>query len=52
MANYCHYALHKLKILPSQFMNLSRAEQAFIMASIDEYLRAEKIRAMKIRSRR
>jgi len=34
-SNYAYYALHKLKILPSQFVNLERAEKAFVIACID-----------------
>lgn len=32
-----HAALHKLKILPNQWMSLSREEQAFITASLVIY---------------
>ena len=39
---YAHYALHRLHILPSALMNLSIRERAFIYASIDEQIRAEK----------
>lgn len=37
-----HYALHELHILPGQFLALPKAEQAFIFASIDERIIAEK----------
>lgn len=39
MAYYC---LHKLKILPSQFINLDRYEKAFIMASIEMKIEQDK----------
>ncbi|WP_314396388.1 hypothetical protein [Leptotrichia shahii] len=34
MACYAHYALHKLKILPHDFANMTLKQQAFIIASI------------------
>ena len=34
MASYAHYALHKLKILPHDFANMTLKQQAFIIASI------------------
>ncbi len=33
-ASYAHYCLHKLNMLPSEFLNLPRRERKFIMASI------------------
>lgn len=33
-ANFAYYALHKLYILPSQFLELDEAEKAFIVAAI------------------
>ena len=33
-ANYAYYALHKLRILPSQFLELDEQEKAFIVAAI------------------
>lgn len=47
MASYAHYALQKLHILPSQFMELDRADKAFIIASIDLRVEAEKKEAKK-----
>ncbi len=34
MANYAYYALHKLHILPSVFLELDEQEKAFIIAAI------------------
>ena len=42
LATYAHYCLHKLKILPSQFAQMSDEEMAFIIASIDIVVEAEK----------
>jgi len=39
MAYYC---LHKLRILPSDYMNLERREKAFVVAAIQARLEAEK----------
>lgn len=39
---YAHYALHRLKILPSIFAALSIREKAFIYASIDLQIEKEK----------
>lgn len=44
-----HYALHQLHILPGQFLALPKAEQAFIFASIDEKVLAEKKNEEKIK---
>ncbi len=33
-ASYAHYCLHKLKMLPSEYLNLPRRERQFIIASI------------------
>ncbi|QBK27216.1 hypothetical protein DKZ56_13340 [Ureibacillus thermophilus] len=41
-ANIAHYALHKLKLLPSQYLALDRYEKAFIIASIQVKIEAEK----------
>ncbi|GMK45221.1 hypothetical protein [Paenibacillus sp. BK720] len=46
-ANYAHYALHQLYILPGQFVQLPREEKAFIMASIDIRIKKEKEAARK-----
>ena len=42
MANYCYYCLHKLKMLPSTFLNLPLQEKAFIIAAIDIKMKSEK----------
>lgn len=39
---YAHYALHKLRMLPSEFARLPLHEKAFIMASIDIRIKDEK----------
>lgn len=41
-ANYAHYCLHKLHMLPSTFVNLDPYEKAFIIASIDIKVENEK----------
>ena len=41
-AVYAHYALHRLKILPSVLMALPLRERAFIYASIDLQIEKEK----------
>lgn len=38
---YAHYCLHALKITPSQYINFSPYERAFIKASIDLALKGE-----------
>ena len=35
MANFAFYALHKLKIKPSEFLEMDDYEKAFVIASID-----------------
>jgi hypothetical protein len=44
---YAHYALHRLKILPSTLFSLSLRERAFIYASIDLQIEKEKKEAAK-----
>lgn len=44
-ANYAYFALHKLHILPSVFLGLPRKEKAFVIAAIDERIKAEKAEA-------
>lgn len=46
---YAHYALHKLKILPSTLVKMSRQEKAFIYASIDIYAEDSKREMNKIK---
>lgn len=50
-AVYAHYVLHKFHMLPSTFLALSRNERAFLMASIDEQIQAEKKQADKQKRR-
>lgn len=40
MANFAFYALHKLKIKPSEFLEMDEYEKAFVIACID--IRCEK----------
>ncbi|MBP8311610.1 hypothetical protein J4G49_02710 [Clostridium neonatale] len=44
-SNYAYYCLHKLKILPSEFVNMSNEEQAFIIACIDIKIEDDKKKA-------
>lgn len=42
MAGVVHYCLHKLHMLPSQFLELEEEDKAFVIASVT--LKAEKER--------
>lgn len=46
-AVYAHYALHRLKILPSTLVALPLRERAFIYASIDLQIEKEKKKRKK-----
>ena len=48
--NLAHFALQKLKILPSQLDNMSQKEKAFIYASIQVRVETEKKEANKIKA--
>jgi hypothetical protein len=48
---YAHYALHRLKILPSTLLNMSREEKAFIYASIDIHADKEKRALIKTKKK-
>nr|DAL80850.1 MAG TPA: hypothetical protein [Caudoviricetes sp.] len=48
--NYAHFALQRLRILPSDLNNMSQRERAFIYASIDLRVEEEKREAAKVRS--
>ena len=48
--NYAHFALQRLRILPSDLNNMSQRERTFIYASIDLRVEEEKREAAKIRS--
>ena len=41
-AAYAHYALHKLKIRPSEWIEMEESEKSFIIASINIVIEAEK----------
>ena len=49
--NLAHFALQKLKILPSQLDNMSQKEKAFIYASIQVRVETEKKEANKIKDK-
>lgn len=51
-ANYAHYALHKLKILPHELINLPRQERAFIYASTDIVVEKESKEAKKLKNKK
>lgn len=42
MAMYAHYALQKLGVLPSVFLEMDVNERAFVIASIDRRIDEEK----------
>jgi hypothetical protein len=44
--------LHKLHLLPSQFIALDTQEKAFVIASINIKMEAEKAEADKMKSKR
>ena len=50
-ANYAHFALQKLHILPSVFMEMDKSEKAFVIASIQIRVDKEKEEARKIKSK-
>ncbi|MBS5306477.1 hypothetical protein [Clostridium sp.] len=49
--NLAHFALQKLKILPSQLDNMSQKEKAFIYASIQVRVETEKKEANKFKAK-
>lgn len=51
-ANYAHYALHKFKIRPKELVDMDRKEKAFIFASIDIHIEAEKKAQSKAKIRK
>ncbi len=52
MANYAYYCLHKLKILPSVFVDMEQEEKASIIAFIDVKLENDKKEAKKARKKK
>ena len=42
MSVYAYYALHRLHIRPREFMEMDMREKAFVIAAIDERVKAEK----------
>ena len=51
MSGYAHYALHKFRILPSVFADLSIEDKAFMIASIRIKIENEKKEMQKMKSR-
>lgn len=51
MASYAHYALHKLKILPHDFANMTLKQQAFIIASIRIKIKDEEKQIKEMKSK-
>ncbi|WP_165445168.1 hypothetical protein [Bacilliculturomica massiliensis] len=47
-----YYALHKLRILPGELMELPREERAFIYAAIDLRIKAEKEEEKKMKRKK
>lgn len=48
-ANYAHYCLQKLHMLPGEYLELDAEEKAFIIASIQIRIAAEKREAAKLK---
>lgn len=48
-AVYAHFALQRLHILPSVFNSLEQSEKAFVIASIQARIEAEKKQADKLK---
>lgn len=51
-ANYAHFALQKLHILPSTFANMEMNEKAFVVASIRIRVEDEKKEAKKLKAKK
>lgn len=47
-ANLAYYCLHRLHILPSKVLALSRRERAFLMAAIEVYAEAQREKEKEI----
>lgn len=50
MAGMAHFCLQKLHILPSVFLNLDEQEKAFVIASIQLKIEADKKAAEKVKN--
>lgn len=50
-ANYAYYALHKLHILPSVFLNMDEQEKAFVIAAIKIKIDNDKKEERKLKSK-
>lgn len=42
MAGVAHFCLQKLHMLPSKFLELEEEEQAFVIASVEKRIEAER----------
>lgn len=51
MANYAYYALLKLHILPSVFLNMDAQEKAFVIASIKLKIENDKKEKKKLENK-
>nr|DAQ78121.1 MAG TPA: hypothetical protein [Caudoviricetes sp.] len=51
-ANIAYYCLHKLHRWPHEFLELSRYEKAFVIASVEKKLEHDKKEAQKAKSKR
>lgn len=51
-AAFAHYALHRLKMLPSTFAALPFAEKAFVIASIELQVQKEKDAQSRAKNRK
>ena len=47
MANIAYYALHKLHIRPSEWLDMEEEEKAFIIASVEIRVKKEKEETQK-----
>ena len=50
-SSYAYYALHKLRILPSRFVDMDMEEKAFVMAAIDIRIQSEKKEAAALKQK-
>ncbi|MBD5103720.1 MAG: hypothetical protein HDT47_02525 [Ruminococcaceae bacterium] len=50
-ANFAYYALHKLYILPSVFLEMGEQEKAFVAAAIKIRIENEEKEAKKIKAK-
>lgn len=48
-ANYAYYCLHKLRLLPHDFLALDPYERAFVIAAIDVRVESEQKEQRKLK---